>query len=219
MSLQTQIKKSLNDVGTKEFYLTSAFLTGLILLSVAIIPAHFLPNNEWALPTLTFLDRLVVSLFTLEYFLRIWATNKPFRYIFSFFGIIDLLAILPFYLSQIGLIEFSALSLLLRILRVFKFGRMHQLESEAIKRTKEGGSYGLFCCVGDEKVQRVIQQHPIRHIFSVIMPLIFFCSAVTIIFFSWIMGYAFGRLSHYCWCCFVFQSLARLRLRRNYYYR
>ena len=34
-------------------------------------------------------------LFTIEYLFRIYAINKPFKYIFSFMGIIDLLAIIP----------------------------------------------------------------------------------------------------------------------------
>ena len=34
-------------------------------------------------------------LFTIEYFFRIYAVNRPFKYIFSFMGIVDLLAIIP----------------------------------------------------------------------------------------------------------------------------
>ena len=41
---------------------------------------------------------IVTILFTIEYFLRIYAVNKPLKYIFSFMGIIDLLAIIPNYL-------------------------------------------------------------------------------------------------------------------------
>lgn len=66
-------------------------------------------------------------LFTLEYLLRIYSSPRPLRYIASFYGIIDLLAILPTYLGLIFdqttfLLTFRALRLL-RMFRVFKLGR------------------------------------------------------------------------------------------------
>lgn len=60
-------------------------------------------------------------LFTLEYILRIIASRKPFRYIFSFYGIIDLLAVIPTYLSLIftgG--QFLIVIRILRLLRIFR---------------------------------------------------------------------------------------------------
>ncbi|MFW5760643.1 MAG: ion transporter [Cyclobacteriaceae bacterium] len=66
-------------------------------------------------------------LFTIEYILRILAVKRPRGYIFSFLGIIDLLAILPTYLSLFfietqALIIFRAIRLL-RIFRIFKLAR------------------------------------------------------------------------------------------------
>lgn len=60
-------------------------------------------------------------LFTLEYMLRIITTKHPSKYIFSFYGIIDLLAILPTYLSLIlrGT-QFLLVIRMLRLLRVFR---------------------------------------------------------------------------------------------------
>ena len=67
---------------------------------------------------------IVTILFTIEYFLRIYAVNKPLKYIFSFMGIIDLLAIIPTYLIFI-LPAAHSLSVirsirLIRVFRVFK---------------------------------------------------------------------------------------------------
>lgn len=66
-------------------------------------------------------------LFTIEYFLRIYAVQKPFKYIFSFMGIVDLLAILPTYLvSFYPPIRFMLdirIIRLIRIFRVFKLSR------------------------------------------------------------------------------------------------
>lgn len=60
-------------------------------------------------------------LFTVEYILRIIATKHPSKYIFSFYGIIDLLAILPTYLSLILTgTQFLLVIRMLRLLRVFR---------------------------------------------------------------------------------------------------
>ena len=66
-------------------------------------------------------------LFTIEYFFRIYAVNRPFKYIFSFMGIVDLLAIIPTYLIFI-LPAAHSLSIirairLIRIFRIFKLSR------------------------------------------------------------------------------------------------
>ncbi|MDF1559163.1 MAG: ion transporter [Bacteroidales bacterium] len=79
--------------------------------------AVILHTSEW----------IITAIFVTEYLLRIYVLNKPFRYIFSFFGIIDLLAILP---SFLGLILVGGQSLmviravrLLRVFRIFKLSR------------------------------------------------------------------------------------------------
>lgn len=71
-------------------------------------------------------------IFTLEYILRIIITNKKRKYIFSFFGIIDLLSILPAYLS----LFFTGLHTLVilrsfRLLRVFRIFKLARFMGEA----------------------------------------------------------------------------------------
>lgn len=70
---------------------------------------------------------LVTIFFTIEYALRIYAVKKPWKYMSSFYGIIDLLAILPTYLTLFGigihyLITVRALRLF-RVFRIFKLAR------------------------------------------------------------------------------------------------
>ncbi len=70
------------------------------------------------------LEWIFTILFTLEYLLRLISIKKPLRYVFSFLGIIDLLAIIPSYLSIFiagtqSLLVFRALRLL-RVFRIFK---------------------------------------------------------------------------------------------------
>lgn len=67
-------------------------------------------------------------LFTIEYIARIYTSGKPWKYIFSFYGLIDFLAILPAYLS-LALVGTQSLMVIrtlrmLRIFRILKLGRM-----------------------------------------------------------------------------------------------
>lgn len=83
-------------------------------------------------------------LFTVEYILRILAVQRPSKYIFSFFGLVDLLALLPNYLS---IFIFGAQSLLvirsfrlLRIFRIFKLGsylRQAKILQEALLASRQ----------------------------------------------------------------------------------
>ncbi len=64
-------------------------------------------------------------IFTLEYVLRIWLVRRPVRYIFSFYGIVDLLSCLPAYIELIfaGANHFAVIRLL-RLLRMFRVLKM-----------------------------------------------------------------------------------------------
>ncbi|WP_255594454.1 ion transporter [Pontibacter sp. HSC-14F20] len=64
-------------------------------------------------------------LFTIEYFIRIYSSQKPLRYIFSFFGIIDFLAIIPTYLSLFVL--GSQYLLVIRVFRLLRIARIFRL--------------------------------------------------------------------------------------------
>jgi len=83
---------------------------------------HILRIAEW-----TF-----TIMFTVEYLLRIYSIRRPFSYIFSFFGIIDLLAILPTYLSLfMPGTEVFAIIRVLRVLRIFRVLKLVQFMGEA----------------------------------------------------------------------------------------
>ena len=71
-------------------------------------------------------------LFTIEYILRIISTGKPIRYIFSFFGIVDFISIIPTYISVILPSSKYVLVLrMFRILRVFRVLKLVQYLGEA----------------------------------------------------------------------------------------
>jgi voltage-gated potassium channel len=78
------------------------------------------------------LEWIFTILFTFEYLLRIYCIRLPASYIFSFFGIIDLLAVIPTYLSLLmpGT-EVLAVIRVLRVLRVFRVLKLVQFMGEA----------------------------------------------------------------------------------------
>lgn len=98
------------------------FIQLLIVLSVITFSVETLPNLKPQTKTiLNSIEVFCVVVFTAEYLARIYvADNKP-KFIFSFFGLIDLFAILPFYLS-FGLDLRS-----LRVLRMFRLFRLLKL--------------------------------------------------------------------------------------------
>lgn len=75
---------------------------------------------------LYYLEWTLTIIFTIEYFLRIYSVYKPFEYITSFFGVVDLMAILPTFLSLIFIGTHYLLVIrglrLIRMFRIFKLG-------------------------------------------------------------------------------------------------
>lgn len=71
-------------------------------------------------------------LFTLEYLVRIWVSDHPRRYIFSFYGIIDLLSILPTYLSLFFVgANYLLIIRIFRVLRIFRVMKLVHYSKEA----------------------------------------------------------------------------------------
>lgn len=83
-------------------------------------------------PLLTKAEWFFTVLFTIEYFLRISCVRSPFRYMKSFFGIVDLMAIIPTYLSVLFPGSQYLLAIrLLRILRIFRILKLAKYVREA----------------------------------------------------------------------------------------
>ena len=101
-------------------------LYALIIFSTLSIGIETLPGlPPWVATLLGAGEVISVAVFTVEYVLRIAVARRKLGYIRSFFGMVDLLAILPFYLS-LG-IDLRALRAfrLLRLFRLFKIARYH----------------------------------------------------------------------------------------------
>ncbi len=108
-------------------------LIGLILVSVVLVMLESVDTIDARYHrTLLALEWVVTVLFTLEYIARIISIRKPAHYIFSFYGIIDLLSTIPLYLSYLVAGSQVLLALrALRLLRIFRILKLVQFLGEA----------------------------------------------------------------------------------------
>lgn len=99
-------------------------MIALILVSVSLMAIETLPDfpERWSGP-LNIFNWFVIVIFTVEYLLRFWSSEKKLKYVFSFWGIIDIAAILPFWASLLFGFPSAETLLSLRILRVAKLLR------------------------------------------------------------------------------------------------
>jgi len=99
-----------------------------------------IPSFSPYYPLLSFIEWTSVAVFTLEYIARIISTKNKLGYIFSFFGLLDLVAILPSYLGLANLTYLKAgrtvrVLRFLRILRLSKLARAEHLHGTSKERT------------------------------------------------------------------------------------
>ena len=108
-------------------------LLWVILFSVLIAMLDSVPSISGTLGFAFYLlEWFFTLLFTVEYGLRIIASPRPARYMFSFWGIVDLLAILPAYLSLIFVgSQYFLIVRIFRLLRVFRILRLVRFNREA----------------------------------------------------------------------------------------
>ena len=130
---RTKIYEVIFEADTPPGKLFDVLLIVAILLSVTVVfleSIEVLKNDygrifyalEWGF----------TILFTIEYLLRIISVNKPLKYIFSFYGIIDFLSIAPTYLSLIIVDSQYLLAIrILRLLRVFRVFKLTHLLTQS----------------------------------------------------------------------------------------
>lgn len=103
-----------------------------ILFSVLAVMLESVPSLQPYATTFYVLEWIFTVFFTMEYALRLFSAYKPYRYATSVWGIIDLLAILPTYLS-IFILHTNYLLVIraLRLLRIFRIFKLTQFLDES----------------------------------------------------------------------------------------
>ncbi len=119
-----------------------------IVMSIAIVMLESVPSLNKEYNTLFYrLEWSFTIIFTLEYFARIISIGKPYKYIFSFYGIIDFLSIIPTYL---GLFFVGSRSLMVirsvRLMRIFRILKLAQFikESKVLGNALKASRHKIF---------------------------------------------------------------------------
>jgi len=167
----------------------NAFLAILIIVSVAALPLYFVERFERGVEIF---DGVVVGIFTLEWLLRIWSAAWPLRYIFSWFSIAELFAILPFYLAFFGVIDFRLAAVFL-LFRILKLGKIYELERTSMTKICKT-SHGNFRAFPNEQIELVVHRHPFVFFLGLFPVFVFTGFGLGVVIFFpqnlWAIGFA-----------------------------
>ena len=126
---KTKLHEVIYEADTPSGKLFDVLLLIFIILSIVLVMLESVVSIDREYHRLLYIGEWVVTvLFTIEYLLRIISVKKPFKYVFSFFGIIDFLSTIPMYLAILfgggaqALVTLRALRLL-RVFRILKLAR------------------------------------------------------------------------------------------------
>lgn len=124
--LKRKIHTIIFEADTKNGKLFDVILLVFILLSIVLVNLESVPSIARKYGNLLYYAEWFLTIFfTLEYILRLYCSFKPRSYALSFYGIIDLLAIIPTYLSLVVAGTHSLMIIrALRLLRVFRIFKM-----------------------------------------------------------------------------------------------
>ena len=178
---KVKLRSMMEDTDTKSGKVFDLTIQLLIIISLICFSIETLPDRSAiTLNILSDIETCLIIIFTIEYILRVWVSNRSIKYIFSFYGIIDLLAILPYY---IGLTGDS------KALRAFRFLRLFRL-LKLTRYTQSLERYKLtFRTVRDDLI-----------IFSFVSIIILYLSAVGIYHFEHLaQPIAFGSIFDALW--------------------
>ncbi len=138
---KNSLSKILNETDTLPGKIFTFTIQALIVFSLISFSLSTLPNlSENTVALLRTLEILTIAIFTIEYLLRILAAEKKLNFVFSFFGLVDLAAILPFYIAigfDIRSIRIFRLLRLVRILKLLKYSKAIARFQRALIISKE----------------------------------------------------------------------------------
>ena len=135
MRLKKRLYEIIFEADTPSGKAFDIILLAVIIVSIVLVMLESINSINLNYSELFFWTEWIITIvFTIEYLLRIWILRKPFSYIFSMYGIIDLLAIIPTYLS-LFLVGSHSLMVIraLRLLRIFRILKISRYTSEGGK--------------------------------------------------------------------------------------
>ena len=113
----------------------------LIVFSIITLTIDTLPDlPPFVSDALDISEIVITVLFTIEYLVRVAAAPKKIGYILSFYGIVDLIAILPFYIAlgvDLRAVRAFRLFRIIRILKMTRYSRAMERFAKALSYAKE----------------------------------------------------------------------------------
>jgi voltage-gated potassium channel len=145
------IKRIIEQTDTKAGKGFDLFIQSLIVLSLISFSIETLPNlSQTIKKVLGISEVIIVGIFTIEYLLRLIFADSKIRFVFSFSGLIDLFAILPFYIARgvdLRSLRVFRLFRLIRIFKIFRYGKAIARLKDAFLTVKEELVLFLFATV------------------------------------------------------------------------
>jgi voltage-gated potassium channel len=131
--IKQQINIIIHGVNTPAGKAFDIVLLFVILLSVLLVLLETVKDLDLKYhDILVYLEWIITIIFTIEYILRVISTRKPLKYIFSFYGVIDFISILPMYLSFfIPSTKILSVVRALRLLRLFRILNLGKFTGQA----------------------------------------------------------------------------------------
>lgn len=132
MTRKEQIYEIIFEADTREGKLFDVVLLVFILVSILLIIVDSLHLfTDTFNQILHVLEWIITLFFTVEYVLRIYCSPKPKKYIFSFYGIVDLISTLPLYMTFFfRTAAYLVIARSFRLIRVFRIFRLFGFISE-----------------------------------------------------------------------------------------
>lgn len=157
--IRKKLKKIIEDSDTRAGRIFDISIQILIIISLVSLAFESLPNTFTLLKDYLYLTEIIIIiLFTIEYVLRIFVSDKKISFIFSYYGIIDLIAIIPFYLS---------LGIDLRSIRIVRFIQIFRVLKLARYRKAIERFHQAFIIVREELILFTISAFILIYISSV----------------------------------------------------
>ncbi len=133
MYMRKKLYEVIFEADTKAGKVFDIYLIFLILLSIGIVMIESIPGkNPILYQWLNILEWIITYTFLVEYIVRLWVVRNPVKYMFSFYGLIDVLAIIPSFLGLLFLGTHMLIVLRsLRLLRIFRILKLTRYINEA----------------------------------------------------------------------------------------
>lgn len=137
--MKRYLETHLVDTRTNAYFKTSNFLAFVTILSTVSIILETVPSLSGLTSVFVAIEWVSVIIFTAEYVARLYIIKPSTQYIFSFYGLVDLISIAPTWLG-LGNLTFLKSARIVRLLRFLRLVRLAKIRHLSVKEIEHAGS-------------------------------------------------------------------------------